>query len=78
MVHGNAVFIRKEAKPARNTHWYAFSTRKFTSFNSVNFPERKVNYTVDVVDKWNNIPQEVASAPSATSFKLRLKKLLYV
>ncbi len=36
------------------------------------------HFTVDVVDKWNNIPQEVASAPSATSFKLRLKKLLYV
>ncbi len=31
---GNAVFIRKEAKLARNTHRYAFSMRNFTSFNS--------------------------------------------
>ncbi len=38
MVHGNTVFIREEAKLARNTHLYAFSTRSFTSFNSVNFP----------------------------------------
>ncbi len=38
MVHGNAVFIREEAKLARNTHLYTFSTRNFTSFNSVNFP----------------------------------------
>ncbi len=30
MVHGNAVFIREEAKLARNTHWYTFSTRNFT------------------------------------------------
>ena len=45
MVHGNAVFIREEAKLARNTHLYTFSTRNFTSFNSVNFPEHKSNYT---------------------------------
>ncbi len=32
MVHGNAVFIREEAKLARNTHPYTFSTRNFTSF----------------------------------------------
>ncbi len=38
MVHGNAVFIREKAKLARNTHLYTFSTRNFTSFNSVNFP----------------------------------------
>ncbi len=38
MVHGNAVFIREEAKVARNTHRYTFSTQNFTSFNSVNFP----------------------------------------
>ncbi len=38
MIHGNAVFIREEAKLARNTHLYTFSTRNFTSFNSVNFP----------------------------------------
>ncbi len=38
MVHGNAVFIREEAKLARNTHLYTFSMRNFTSFNSVNFP----------------------------------------
>ncbi len=38
MVHGNTVFIRKEAKLARNTHLYTFSMRNFTSFNSVNFP----------------------------------------
>ncbi len=38
MVRGNAVFIREEAKLARNTHLYTFSTRNFTSFNSVNFP----------------------------------------
>ncbi len=38
MVHGSAVFIREEAKLARNTHLYTFSTRNFTSFNSVNFP----------------------------------------
>ncbi len=44
MVHGNAVFIREEAKLARNTHRSAFSTRNFTSFNSVNFPEHKSNY----------------------------------
>ena len=31
MVHGNAVFIRKEAKLARNTHRY--------------IPEHKSNYT---------------------------------
>ncbi len=45
MVHGNAVFIREEAKLARNTHRYAFSTRDFTSCNSINFPEhaRKSN-----------------------------------
>ncbi len=35
MVHGNAVFIREEAKLARNTHLYTFSIRNFTSFNSV-------------------------------------------
>ncbi len=35
MVHGNAVFIREEAKLARNTHLYTFSMRNFTSFNSV-------------------------------------------
>ena len=46
MVHGNAVFIREEAKLARNTHRYAFSTQNFTSFNSVNFPEHKANYTI--------------------------------
>ena len=45
IVHGNAVFIREEAKQARNTHRYTFSTRNFTSFNSVNFPEHKANYT---------------------------------
>ncbi len=45
MVYGNAVFIREEAKLARNTHRYAFSTRNFTSFNSINFPELKSNYT---------------------------------
>ena len=45
MVHGNTVFIREEAKLARDTHQYAFSTRNFTSFNSVNFPEHKSNYT---------------------------------
>ncbi len=39
MVHGNAVFIREESKLARNTHRYTFSTRNFTSFNSLNFPE---------------------------------------
>ncbi len=38
MVHGNAVFIREKAKLTRNTHLYTFSTRNFTSFNSVNFP----------------------------------------
>ncbi len=38
MVHGNVVSIREEAKLARNTHPYTFSTRNFTSFNSVNFP----------------------------------------
>ncbi len=38
MVHGNAVFIREEAKLARNTRLYTFSTRNFTPFNSVNFP----------------------------------------
>ena len=38
MAHVNAVFIREEAKLARNTHLYTFSTRNFTSFNSVNFP----------------------------------------
>ncbi len=27
MVHGNAVFIREEAKLARSTHRYTFSTR---------------------------------------------------
>ena len=26
MVHGNAVFTREEAKLARNTHLYTFST----------------------------------------------------
>ncbi len=36
MVHGNAVYIR-EAKQARNAHWYTFSTQNFTSF--------KVNFT---------------------------------
>ncbi len=45
MVPGNVVFIR-EAKQARNTHQYTFSTRNFPSFNSVNFPENKANYTV--------------------------------
>ncbi len=44
MVPGNAVFIRKEAKLARNTHLYTFSMRNFT-FNSVNFPEHKANTT---------------------------------
>ncbi len=52
MVHGNAVFIREEAKLARNTHWYTFSMLNFTtfnivnfpSFNSVNFAEHKANY----------------------------------
>ncbi len=47
MVHGNAVFIREEAKLARNTHQYTFSMRNFYSFNSVNFPEYKMNYTAD-------------------------------
>ncbi len=42
MVHGNAVFIREEAKLARNTHRYAFS---MPNFNSVNFPEHKLNHT---------------------------------
>ncbi len=37
MVHGIAVSIREEAKIARNTHLYTFSTRNFTSFNSINF-----------------------------------------
>ncbi len=45
MVHGNAVFIREEAKQARNTHWYTFSKRNFTSLNFVNFSEHKANYT---------------------------------
>ena len=44
-VHANAVFIREEAKLARSTHRYAFSTWNFTSFNSINFPEYKSNYT---------------------------------
>ena len=35
-------------------------------------------FTIDVVDKWNRIPEEVASALSPLSFKLRLKKLIYV
>jgi len=44
-VHGNAVFIR-EAKLARNTHCYKFSTRTSLHSNqSVNFPEHKANYT---------------------------------
>ena len=38
VVHGNTVFIREETKLDRNTHRYTFSTRNFTSFNSVNFP----------------------------------------
>ncbi len=38
-------FIREEAKQARNTHRYTFSMRNFTSSNSINFPEHKVNYT---------------------------------
>ncbi len=46
MVHGNTIFIREEAQLARNTHLvYAFSTQNFTSFNSINFPEHKSNYT---------------------------------
>ncbi len=44
MIHGNAVFIREEAKLAGNTHRYTFSMRNFTSFN-FNFPEHKANYT---------------------------------
>ncbi len=44
-VHGNAVFMREEAKIARNIHLYAFSKRNFTSYNSINFPEHKANYT---------------------------------
>ncbi len=44
MVRGNAVFIREEAKLARNTHWYTFSMLNFPSFNSVNFAEHKANY----------------------------------
>ena len=45
IVHGNAVFIREEAKLARNTHPYTFSTGNSISFNSVNFPEHNANYT---------------------------------
>ena len=45
MVHGNTVFIREQAKLARNTNWYTFSMRNFTSFNSVYFLEHKANYT---------------------------------
>ncbi len=37
---------KREAKQARNTHWYTFSMQSFTSFNSINFPEHKANYTV--------------------------------
>ena len=43
MVHVNAVFIREEAKQARYTHQYTFSTRNFNSLDSVN--EYKANYT---------------------------------
>ncbi len=45
MVHGNAVFIREEAKQARDTHRYTLLTWNFTSLNSVNLPEHKANYT---------------------------------
>ncbi len=61
MVYGNAVFIREEAKllsqksfkklskvtNTTNTYnsQYIFSTGNFTSFNSVNIPEHKANYT---------------------------------
>ncbi len=44
MVHGSTVFIREEAKLARNTHRYTFSMRNFTSFNSINIPEHEANY----------------------------------
>ncbi len=44
MVHGNALFIREEAKLARNTLRHTFSTRNFTSLNSINFPEHIANY----------------------------------
>ena len=49
IVHGNAVFIKEEVKLARNTHCCIFSTRNFTPFNSVNFPEHKVNYNAMAV-----------------------------
>ena len=36
--------LREEAKLIRKAHRYTFSTRSFTTFNSINFPEHKVNY----------------------------------
>ncbi len=42
MIHGNAVFIREEAKLARNTHLYTFSTRKTAILSTqLTFPSIK-------------------------------------
>ncbi len=44
MVHRNTVFIREEAKLARNTSHFQRET-SLPSTPSVNFPEYKANYT---------------------------------
>ncbi len=43
MVHGNAVFIREEAKLARNTHQYAFQHE--TSLLSTPLTSLTINQT---------------------------------
>ena len=45
MVHGNAVFIREEAKQARNTHRYAFSTLETYSILSTPLTSQSINQT---------------------------------
>ncbi len=52
MVHGNAVFIREEAKPARNIHRYTFSMRNFTPLTSLSIKQTillaaRMNYSRD-------------------------------
>ncbi len=49
MVHGNAVSIREEAKPARNTHRYMYIFNAKLHFFQLlfNFPEHNANYTMD-------------------------------
>ena len=65
MVHGNAVFIR-EAKLARNTHWYTFFNVKLHFFQLLYFHEHKANVVLHGAESFALSQQLARNLKSST------------